>query len=64
MKWDNIDKIVKSLNEEHLGEDISGLNLSDLHDMIIHLNDFEDDPEVYNRKVLQSILQRWQEMVL
>jgi hypothetical protein len=62
MNWENIDQIAKSLEKEHLGEDISGINLSDLHDMIIHLNDFEDDPEVYNRKILQSILQRWNEI--
>jgi FeS assembly protein IscX len=66
MKWkwddDNIDKIVSNLNHEHEGEDISEISLNDLHGLIIHLNDFEGDPQQYNPKMLQTILERWKEI--
>jgi FeS assembly protein IscX len=62
MTWEHINRIAQRLHVEHFGEDISKAQLSELHDMIIHLDDFEGDRERYSKKTLKEIQERWKEI--
>ncbi len=68
MKWDNKDLIAKTLHKTHFGkdffkDDIIRMDLCDLHHMIIHHQDFEDNPEFDDHKTLRSILDKWSEIL-
>ena len=67
----NVAKIAESLNSQYSDEDIddiSQLELAELHDMIIHLDDFDDDSNLYNsdtlQNMLQAVLERWKEIII
>lgn len=67
----NVAKIAESLNSQYSDEDIddiSQLELAELHDMIIHLDDFDDDSNLYNsdtlQNMLQAVLERWKEIIV
>ena len=61
MKWENIEKITQSLNKEYPDEEVSEICLEDLHAMIIQLDDFNGNIELYDEEILQKILESWQE---
>jgi len=63
MKWNNVTQIAESLHKYHCEDDVSRIALCDLHDIIVHLDDFEDNAESSNKKLLQSILDCWQELI-
>lgn len=67
----NVAKIAESLNSQYSDEDIddiSQLELAELHDMIIHLDDFDDDSNLYNsdalQNMLQAVLECWKEIIV
>ena len=62
MKWNNIDQIIESLQTHHQDEDITSVHLDDLHDMIIQLDEFEDNPYLYDEHRLKRIRQKLQEI--
>lgn len=59
MRWNELEKIVKTLEESYPDEDIEDLRFEDLHDMIITLNTFEDDTERYDDRILEAVLDMW-----
>jgi Fe-S-cluster formation regulator IscX/YfhJ len=68
MKWHHEDQIAQALHKKHfekdvLIEDIVKMDLSDLHYIIIHLDEFEGNPELEDYIKLRSILERWKERI-
>lgn len=61
MRWNNIDEIVTNLVAVHSDIEISKVRLEDLHSMIINLEDFEGNVDVYDQDKLEEIRQHWQE---
>lgn len=61
MQWNDIEKIVESLEENYHDQKIENLRLDHLHELIISLPDFDDDIEEYPDRILNTILESWQE---
>ena len=61
MRWNNIDEIVTNLVAVHSDIEISKVRLEDLHSMIINLEEFEGNVDVYDQDKLEEIRQHWQE---
>lgn len=59
MRWNDLEQIVESLEESYSDEEIDDLRFEDLHDMIITLNDFDDDLEQSDDRILEAILDMW-----
>lgn len=59
MRWSELLDIVRSLEENYVDEEIDGISLVDLHEMVINLPDFADDPEDVNQEKLQEIYDAW-----
>ncbi len=61
MRWNNIDEIVTNLVAVHSDIEIAKVRLEDLHSMIINLEDFEGNVDLYDQDKLEEIRQHWQE---
>ena len=59
MRWNELEKIVEALEDVYPDEDVQDLRFEDLHDMIITLNDFDDDPEKSDEWILEAVLDLW-----
>lgn len=59
MRWNELEKIVEALEDVYPDEDVQDLRFEDLHDMIITLNDFDDDPEKSDERILEAVLDLW-----
>ena len=59
MKWSDTQRIAEELFDRYPDVDpLSGL-FTDMHDWICKLEDFDDDPDRSNEKVLEAILMAW-----
>lgn len=69
LKWHNIEKIARALNDNNPDEDIEHMSYNNEHDlehildMVVELDDFEDD-HIFQKhqKQLQEILRHWKEL--
>ncbi len=61
LKWSNIYDIAIELEESYPNEDILKLSFTKLHQMIVSLKNFKDDPNGSNEGVLESIQMAWLE---
>ena len=59
LKWSDTIDIAILLEEEHPDKDNVNLRFTDLHKWILELEDFEDDPEASNEKILEAIQMAW-----
>ena len=59
LKWSDTIDIAILLEEEHPDKDNVNLGFTDLHKWILELEDFEDDPEASNEKILEAIQMAW-----
>jgi FeS assembly protein IscX len=59
MKWTDILDIAISLEEKHGDKDNVNLRFTDLHKWICELEDFDDDPNKSNEKILEAIQMAW-----
>ena len=59
MKWDDIEDIALALLEEHSDVDPLTVRFTDLHEWIIELDGFDDDPKKSNEKKLETIQMAW-----
>ena len=59
LKWSDTIDIAIRLEEKYPGEDNVNLRFTDLHKWILELEDFEDDPEASNEKILEAIQMAW-----
>ena len=58
IKWTDIAEIAIQL-EEHYPKDNINLRFTDLHKWVIGLDDFDDDPNSSNEKILEAIQMAW-----
>ncbi|MDX1949281.1 MAG: Fe-S cluster assembly protein IscX [Rickettsiales bacterium] len=59
MKWKDIEDIAIELEEKHYDKDNINLRFTDLHKWVCELEDFDDDPQKSNEKVLEAIQMAW-----
>ena len=59
LKWSDTIDIAILLEEKHPDKDNVNLRFTDLHKGILELQDFEDDPEASNEKILEAIQMAW-----
>jgi FeS assembly protein IscX len=62
MRWNDIEDIVEALEEAYPDEEIEDLRFEDLHDLIVTLHEFEDDPEKATDRILEAIQDGWIEL--
>ena len=51
--------IAIELEEKYPDEDPQWINFVDLRNLVLALEEFEDDPDKVNEKILESIQQNW-----
>lgn len=59
MRWIDTQQIAETLYDLHPELDPLKLRFTELHAMIIALDEFDDDPEKSNEAILEAILQAW-----
>lgn len=59
LKWTDKNDIAIALEEKYPNEDNLNLRFTDLHNWIINLDDFADEPSKSNEKILESIQLAW-----
>lgn len=62
MRWNDIEEIARSLEENYQDEKIEDIRLTDLYELVINLNEFDDDVEDYTDRNLNAILEAWLEL--
>ena len=61
LKWTDIDEIGFQLNEKFPGTDPLSVRFTDLHELVMQLEEFEDAPEASSERVLEAIQMAWLE---
>lgn len=59
MKWTNVQEIAEMLYERDPDLDPKTVRFTDMHQWICEFEDFDDDPEASNERILEAILLRW-----
>ena len=59
LKWTDSLEIAIALDEAHPEVDPKYVRFTDLHAWICALEEFEDDPESSNEKILEAIQMAW-----
>ena len=59
LKWVDTLDIAIELDEKYPDEDPQWINFVDLRNLVLALEEFEDDPDKVNEKILESIQQNW-----
>lgn len=59
LKWTDAQAIGEALYDENPDLDPLTISFIKLHEMICALDEFEDDPEKSNEKILEAILTVW-----
>jgi FeS assembly protein IscX len=59
LKWIDTLDIAIELEETHTGVDPQYVRFTDLHSWVCALDDFDDDPEASNEKILEAIQMAW-----
>ena len=59
MLWTDVNEIAIELYENHPDMDPTYILFTDLRDMVVDLNDFQDDPKKSNEKILETIQMLW-----
>ena len=59
LKWTDSLDIAISLDEAHPDVDPQYIRFTDLHQWVCDLDDFDDDPEASNEKILEAIQMNW-----
>lgn len=62
MKWTDIEEIAEALEEKHPDEDIYSLRFTRLFKLIEGLEEFSDNPDRVNEKLLEAIQAAWIEL--
>ena len=61
LKWSDQRAIGEALYDAYPDLDPLTLSFVKLHALIVELEDFDDDPEASNERILEGILQVWLE---
>ena len=59
LKWVDTLDIAIELSEKHPDIDPQWINFVDLQKLVLELEDFEDEPEASNEKILEAIQMAW-----
>lgn len=59
LKWIDSLEIAIALDEAHPDLDPQYIRFTDLHEWICTLEDFDDDPETSNERILEAIQMAW-----
>lgn len=59
MNWTDVLDIAIALDEAHPDTDPQYIRFTDLHAWVCALEEFEDDPENSNEKILEAIQMAW-----
>lgn len=59
MKWTDTLDIAIELSEKHDDVDPQYVRFTDLHQWVCELEEFDDDPEHSNEKILEAIQMAW-----
>ena len=59
MRWTDTLQIAEALYDAHPDVNPLKLRFTELHAMVIALEDFDDDPDKSNEAILEAILQAW-----
>jgi FeS assembly protein IscX len=61
LTWEMAEDLGIALNEKYPDTDPLTVRFTDLHKMILELDDFEDDPQSSNEAKLEAIQMAWHE---
>ena len=59
LKWTDTLEIAIGLDEAHPDVDPQYIRFTDLHQWVAELEEFDDDPERSNEKILEAIQMAW-----
>jgi len=59
MRWTDVNDIAIELVEAHPEIDPKYIRFTDLHRWVMELEDFDDDPNGSNEKILEAIQMQW-----
>ena len=59
LKWVDTLDIAIELSEKYPDIDPQWINIVDLRELVQNLEEFDDDPEKVNERILESIQQNW-----
>ncbi len=59
MRWTDIEDIAIALHDGHPEVDPRRIRFTDLHRWVTELEEFDDDPERSNEKILEAIQAAW-----
>ena len=59
MKWTDVFDIAIALDEAHPDVDPKVLRFTDLHNWVMELEGFDDDPKHSGEKILEAIQMAW-----
>ena len=59
LKWTDVNEIVYQLIEKYPDASPSQLRFTVLHEMVCGLEEFEDDPNRSNERILEAIVTAW-----
>jgi len=59
MKWTEVLDIALALDEAHPDVDPQYLRFVDLHNWVLELDEFDDDPDHSNERILEAIQMTW-----
>jgi FeS assembly protein IscX len=63
MKWTDVREIAIALSDRHPDVDPQYIRFTDLHRWVMELEDFHDDPNNSNEKILEAIQMTWMDEV-
>ncbi len=59
LQWTDVQTIAIELAEKHPDVDPLTVRFTDLHNWVVDLDDFDDDPKRSGEKILEAIQQAW-----
>jgi len=62
LKWDQAEDIAEVLAENHPGLNPLDVRFTDLHQWVIDLDEFDDEPATSNEAKLEAIQMAWNEL--
>ena len=58
-KWKDLREIAILLEEKFPDQDNINLRFTDLHKWIVEMDEFDDDPDASNEKILEAVQMAW-----
>lgn len=59
LRWTDVQEIAIELSEKHPDVDPKTVRFTDLHNWVLALDGFADDPKHSGEKILEAIQQAW-----